>query len=71
MAPDQFTVTNFMSVELQARDIGDDRLQRMASGRVAPERFTHGTSAQRAKWFKRGYDTGDMTQGDTFNAPDL
>ena len=39
--------------------IGDDRLQRMATGRVMPERFTHGTSAQRIQWFKRGMDSGD------------
>jgi len=39
--------------------IGDDRLQRMATGRVMPDRFTHGTSAQRVEWFKRGMDSGD------------
>ncbi len=39
--------------------IGDDRLQKMATGRVMPDRFTHGTSAQRVEWFKRGMDTGD------------
>lgn len=53
-----------------ANAIGDDRLQR-GSGRVNPESFTHGTSAQRMYWFKKGYDTGDISQGDTFNAPDL
>jgi predicted metalloprotease len=42
-----------------AAAIGDDRLQRLATGRVMPERFTHGTSQQRATWFKRGLDTGD------------
>jgi predicted metalloprotease len=42
-----------------AAAIGDDRLQRMATGRVAPERFTHGTSAQRAEWFRRGIQSGD------------
>jgi predicted metalloprotease len=42
-----------------AAAIGDDRLQRMATGRVMPERFTHGSSAQRVEWFKRGMDTGD------------
>jgi predicted metalloprotease len=46
--------------------IGDDRLQRMASGRVAPERFTHGTSAQRMEWFRRGLSSGDPRQCDTF-----
>jgi len=49
-----------------AAAIGDDRLQRMASGRVAPERFTHGSSAQRMEWFGRGMSTGDPAQCDTF-----
>ena len=39
--------------------IGDDRLQKMATGRVMPDRFTHGTSAQRVEWFERGMDSGD------------
>lgn len=43
-----------------AHQIGDDRLQQEARGRVVPDSFTHGTSAQRAKWFKRGFDTGDI-----------
>ena len=42
-----------------AASIGDDRLQRMATGRVMPERFTHGTSAQRVEWFRRGMESGD------------
>ena len=54
-----------------ANAIGDDRLQKNAGGRVVPDSFTHGTSAQRMKWFKKGFDTGDMSQGDTFNATDL
>lgn len=54
-----------------ANAIGDDRLQREAQGRVVPDSFTHGTSAQRMYWFKKGYQTGDINQGDTFNAPDL
>ncbi|MGZ5247169.1 MAG: KPN_02809 family neutral zinc metallopeptidase [Flavitalea sp.] len=53
-----------------ANAIGDDRLQR-GSGRINPESFTHGTSAQRMYWFKKGFDTGDIRQGDTFNSPDL
>jgi predicted metalloprotease len=48
--------------------IGDDRLQRMSTGRVAPERFTHGTSAQRVEWFRRGLQTGDPRQCDAFAA---
>lgn len=46
--------------------IGDDRLQRMASGRVVPERFTHGSSAQRIEWFRRGLSSDDPRQCDTF-----
>jgi predicted metalloprotease len=49
-----------------AAAIGDDRLQRMSSGHVAPERFTHGTSQQRVEWFKRGMSTGDPNNCDTF-----
>ncbi len=54
-----------------ANAIGDDRLQRETQGRVNPESFTHGTSAQRMYWFKKGFETGDISQGDTFNSPDL
>jgi len=54
-----------------ANAIGDDRLQKQATGRVVPDAFTHGTSAQRVYWFKKGYETGDVKQGDTFNAADL
>lgn len=54
-----------------ANAIGDDRLQREAQGHVVPESFTHGTSAQRMYWFKKGFQTGDINQGDTFNAPEL
>lgn len=49
-----------------AAAIGDDRLQRMQGGRVAPDRFTHGTSQQRVEWFKRGMDTGDPKACNTF-----
>jgi len=54
-----------------AAAIGDDALQRQAQGYVVPDSFTHGSSAQRVKWFTRGFQTGDIDQGDTFNAPDL
>jgi len=54
-----------------ANAIGDDKLQKQAQGEVKPDSFTHGTSAQRMAWFKKGFDTGDMNQGDTFNSPDL
>jgi predicted metalloprotease len=49
-----------------AASIGDDRLQKSSTGRVAPDRFTHGTSAQRMSWFKRGMDSGDPRQCNTF-----
>jgi predicted metalloprotease len=51
-----------------ATAIGDDRLQRQAQGYVVPDSFTHGTSEQRVRWFRRGFETGDIAQGDTFNA---
>jgi len=54
-----------------AAAIGDDRLQRQSQGRVVPESFTHGTSAQRVRWFKMGFDSGDMDGGDTFSADSL
>jgi predicted metalloprotease len=54
-----------------ASAIGDDRLQMQAQGQVVPDSFTHGTSAQRMRWFKKGFETGDMSQGDTFNASNL
>lgn len=51
-----------------ANAIGDDRLQQETQGRVVPDAFTHGTSAQRMYWFKKGYETGDINQGDTFSS---
>ncbi|MBO9571195.1 MAG: neutral zinc metallopeptidase [Chitinophagaceae bacterium] len=54
-----------------ANAIGDDRLQQEAQGRIVPDAFTHGTSAQRMYWFKKGFQTGDPSQGDTFNDPTL
>jgi predicted metalloprotease len=54
-----------------ASAVGDDRLQRRAEGRVVPDSFTHGTSEQRRRWFRRGLETGDVSQGDTFSAPEL
>jgi predicted metalloprotease len=54
-----------------ANAIGDDRLQKETQGYVVPESFTHGTSKQRMYWFKKGFDTGDMNQGDTFSDPSL
>ena len=49
-----------------ASSIGDDTLQREATGHVRPDGFTHGTSAQRVAWFKRGFNTGDIKQCNTF-----
>jgi len=49
-----------------AHAIGDDNLQKQAQGYAVPESFTHGTSEQRMYWFKKGFETGDMSQGDTF-----
>ena len=54
-----------------ASAVGDDRLQRRSRGYVVPDSFTHGTSEQRVRWFRRGYETGDVSQGDTFNAREL
>lgn len=53
-----------------ANAIGDDRLQRQARGRVVPDSFTHGTSEQRVRWFRKGFETGDIAQGDTFAVSD-
>jgi predicted metalloprotease len=54
-----------------ASAVGDDRLQKQATGRIVPDSFTHGTSEQRARWFKKGFETGDVRDGDTFNARNL
>jgi|SRR5688572_23393779 len=54
-----------------ANAIGDDRLQRQAQGTVVPDAFTHGTSEQRMYWFKKGFESGDPSQGDTFSDPSL
>jgi predicted metalloprotease len=54
-----------------ASAVGDDRIQKQAQGYVVPESFTHGTSEQRKRWFYKGYKTGDIRQGDTFNTTNL
>ncbi|MFD1770288.1 KPN_02809 family neutral zinc metallopeptidase [Sphingobacterium suaedae] len=74
-------VKNYSNIEITYQDImdgmqaasavGDDHLQEQAYGQSNPESFTHGTSEQRAYWFKKGYETGDLQAGDTFNDPSL
>jgi hypothetical protein len=54
-----------------ASAVGDDRIQENTQGYVVPESFTHGTSEQRMKWFSKGYKSGDINQGDTFNEEDF
>jgi predicted metalloprotease len=54
-----------------ASAIGDDQLQRQSSGEVVPESFTHGTSEQRQRWFRRGYEQGTLAACDTFSAQSL
>ncbi len=54
-----------------AAAIGDDTLQRQSQGTVVPESFTHGTSEQRARWFKRGVEAGQISACNTFDAPAL
>src|SRR5258705_5965809 len=50
-----------------ASSIGDDAIQKQATGRVVPDSFTHGTSEQRLRWFRKCFETGDIRQGDTFS----
>lgn len=54
-----------------ASAVGDDRLQGESQGYVVPDSFTHGSSEQRIRWFRRGLETGDIRQGDTFNTSSL
>lgn len=51
-----------------ASSVGDDKLQMQTQGRIVPDAFTHGTSAQRREWFRKGWATGDLEKGDTFSA---
>jgi hypothetical protein len=51
-----------------ASAVGDDRIMKQTQGTVVPDAFTHGTSEQRVRWFKKGFTTGDINQGDTFGA---
>jgi uncharacterized protein len=54
-----------------ASAVGDDRIQKNARGYVVPDSFTHGTSVQRKEWFYKGFRSGNMNEGDTFNASNL
>ncbi len=54
-----------------ASAVGDDRLQQEGQGYVVPDSFTHGSSEQRIRWFRKGFDTGDLRQGDTFSTRSL
>jgi predicted metalloprotease len=51
--------------------VGDDRIMKQTQGYIVPDAFTHGTSEQRVRWFRKGLETGDIRQGDTFNASNL
>jgi predicted metalloprotease len=51
-----------------AASVGDDKLQMKYQGRIVPDAFTHGTSAQRKEWFRRGWESGDLKKGDTFKS---
>jgi len=55
----------------EAFAIGDDRLRKQSTRWVVPDSFTHGTSAERIRWFKKGFETVDQAQSDTFNANPL
>jgi predicted metalloprotease len=68
MASGRITQKDIEEALNAASAIGDDRI---TQGRVSPDAFTHGTSAQRMYWFKKGYETGDIKQGDTFAGSDL
>ncbi len=54
-----------------ASAVGDDRMQRQTQGHVVPDSFTHGSSEQRIRWFRKGFETGDLRQGDTFTTSSL
>ena len=54
-----------------AAAVGDDRIMKRRQGTVVPDAFTHGTSAQRVRWFTLGFKTGDLSRGDTFAAREL
>lgn len=67
----KLTYDDIMEGMRAAAAVGDDHIQEQATGQSHPESFTHGTSEQRAYWFKKGYETGDVNAGNTFNDPSL
>ena len=73
-AQDKFNILQEGDIEEAlnaANAIGDDRLQKRSQGYVVPDAFTHGTSAQRVRWFRKGFESGKLEAGDTFNATNL
>ncbi|MHA7180360.1 KPN_02809 family neutral zinc metallopeptidase [Arthrobacter sp. MDB2-24] len=66
-----FSTTDLQDALSAASSVGDDRIQEAATGRVNPEGWTHGSSAQRQAWFSQGYETGDLRSCDTLAAADL
>lgn len=66
-----FSTTDLEDALSAAASVGDDRIQEAVTGRVDPEGWTHGSSAQRQAWFSQGYETGDLRSCDTFGARDL
>jgi predicted metalloprotease len=62
---------DFAAADVVAKQIGDDTLQRNAGRTVQPHTFTHGTSAQRQRWFARGFESGQLESCDTFSARQL
>lgn len=67
----KLTAEDIMEGMRAAAAVGDDHIQEQSTGRSNPESFTHGTSEQRAYWFKKGYESGDLNAGNTFNDPSL
>jgi len=67
----RFTAKDIQDGLGAASAVGDDTIQRRTQGRVVPDAFTHGTSAQRMRWFRQGYEAGDPVACDTFRARDL